>query len=289
MRSASAEAVASASRTVARVARAEGTGVHTGAPVRLALHPAPAGSGIVFVRTDLPGRPEIPARVESVNRRMLQRMTALGEPPAMVATIEHLLSACAGLGVWDLRVEIDSGECPIFDGSARPFVDLLLGAGLAELDAPPPVLTIREPVVLLRDGAELVAIPAARPQFAFFAELRHAGIPDQQVEFDPAREDYAEAVAPARTFAFFEEIEKLRAAGLVKGGSLDCAIVLKDGAPVNGEYRMDRELARHKLLDLIGDLAVLGGPLNALVTARRTGHALHQEFARLLAEKAERA
>lgn len=281
-------------RTIARAVEAEGIGVHSGARVRMRLLPAEAGAGISFIRTDLAGArgvagaPEIPASPASVNRAMLRRMTALGEPPATVMMIEHLLAACAGAGAWDLRVEIDSAECPIFDGSAAFYGSLLREAGFVER-GPMPRLRLTEPVALLRDDAELVAIPAGRPCYAFFAEFRHAGMDDQRVVFDPAIDDFETAIAPARTFAFHHEIEALLAAGLAKGGSLECAIVLRDGAPVNGDFRMPDELARHKALDLIGDLAILGAPVDALITARRTGHALHQEFAAMLAERVERA
>lgn len=283
---------APAQRTISCAVEAEGKGVHSGKPVRLRLEPAAPDSGIVFVREDMPGAPEVPARPENVSYAALQRMTVLERPlangeKARVGMIEHLLSACAGLGVWNLRVVLDGYECPIFDGSAKEYVELLRGAGIADQGAPQRRWRLTKPVAILRDNAEIIAIPAERMRCTYFGEFRHAGIPDQQATIDLDRDDYAALVAPARTFCFHHEIEPLLKAGLIQGGSLDCAIVLKDGKPANGDYRIDNELARHKLLDLIGDLAILGAPVAAMISARASGHLLHQEFVRELLKEIE--
>lgn len=292
--------VAPCQATLARAVSAPGTGVHTARPVTLRLVPAPENHGIVFVRTDLPGAPEIPVCPESVRKDQMQRMTTLGRDDngnAAVGMIEHLLSACAGLGVSNLRAELDSFECPIFDGSAMPYVRLLRESGIVRQSAPARSYDLSEPVVLRKEHCDMVAVPAGRPLYAFFAEFRHAGMADQQVSFDPETESYESAVAPARTFCFWKDIEGLLKAGLIKGGSTDNAIVLHEGAPVRVtpdhrpeadpafEWRVENELARHKLLDMIGDLSVLGGRINAVVTARATGHAVHQEFVSLLADR----
>lgn len=273
--------------TLRKAAEVRGVGVHTGAQVTLRLEPAPEGAGVVFVRTDLPGRPEIAVRPEAARIEDSRRMTVLesADGAARVGMIEHLLAACAGLGVHNLRVELDHFECPIFDGSARPYVEMMLGAGLERQTAPAPSLRLRRPVILRRGGAQIVALPAQRARFTFFAEFRDHGLPDEQVTFEPASGDFAAEIAPARTFCFWEEIEALREAGLIQGGSLDCAIVLRDGQPWRSTFRLKNELAKHKLLDLMGDLAVLGAPVLALISARASGHALHQEFAGLLAEE----
>jgi UDP-3-O-acyl N-acetylglucosamine deacetylase len=283
-------------RTLRNPAEAEDFGVHSGRRVRLRLLPAAENSGIAFVRTDLPGAPEIPARSENVHRAALQRMTVLrnGVASAEVGMVEHLLAVCVGLGVDNLRVELDSAECPIFDGSGAAYVRLIREAGLVEQLSPVRRFHLRRPVALLRENCDLVAIPAERVRFTFFAEFRHAGMTDQQVTFDPSREDFASGIAPARTFCFWNDIEGLLNAGLIKGGSTENAIVLKDGRPIklapdgspveDADFRprLPNELARHKLLDLMGDLAVLGGELCALISARASGHSAHQEFARLL-------
>ena len=281
--------------TLARAAEASGIGVHSGKPARLRLVPAPPGAGIVFARVDLPGAPEIPAQRERVKREMLRRMTVIAAPegPAMVCMVEHLLACCAGFGISNLRVELDGPECPIFDGSGLEYARLIAGAGLDVSDRPRRRFRIARPVALIKDRAEIVAIPAERTRYTFFAEFRHAGMPDEQATFEPGAGDFASEVAPARTFCFWQDVEALRAAGLIKGGSLENAIVLKDGGPIQmregavvpAEYRLKNELARHKLFDLMGDLSLLGGPVLALVSARASGHALHHEFAELLAKE----
>lgn len=277
---------AAVQQTISRPVEAEGVGVHSGQDVRIRLEPAEPETGIVFVRSDLSGSPEIPVRPESINPASARRMTVLetssGGKSASVGMIEHLLATCAGLGVSNLRVVINGAECPIFDGSARRYVQLIREAGLKSQDIPLLPLRLEHPIGLIRDHAEVIALPADRPRFTFFGEFRHRGLPDQQVTFEPGRDDFAADIAPARTFCFWEEIEALRDENLIQGGSLDCALVLRDGKPLNGEYRLTNELARHKLLDLMGDLAVLGRPVAAWISARASGHALHHEFVQLL-------
>lgn len=259
--------------------------MHSGLPVKLRIEPGEPDTGIVFVRGDVHGEPEIVVRPENVVPDALNRMTVMrGEShsEATVGMTEHLLAACAGLGVVNVRVVLDAPECPIFDGSAQRYVELLREAGTKSQGKPQRCFRLRKPVGLIKDRAEIIALPAERTRLTFFAEFRHAGMDDQQVTFEPARDDFASLVAPARTFCFEKDIAQLRKAGLIKGGTLDCAIVIKEGEPTQGTYRLKNELARHKLLDLMGDLAVLGAPVLAMVSARATGHALHYEFVRML-------
>jgi UDP-3-O-[3-hydroxymyristoyl] N-acetylglucosamine deacetylase len=272
--------------TVTAPATLAGVGLHTGASVRVTVQPAAADHGLVFVRTDLPGAPEIPARHASINAAALTRRTELTGPGgASVATIEHLLAACFGLGIDNARFEIDGPEVPILDGSALPWTDLLQRVGRTPQAAPRRPLRLRRPVSLIRDTAEIIAVPAERLHATFFADLSRAGMQNQAASFTLGRDDFAQCLAPARTFTFHEDVEKLRAAGLIRGGSLECAIILKDGAPFQTEYRLPNELACHKLLDLIGDLAILGRPVAAMITARATGHALHHAFVQQLLEE----
>jgi UDP-3-O-acyl N-acetylglucosamine deacetylase len=269
--------------TLAGPAEHEGVALHTGKVVRVRLCPAGAGEGIYFVRTDLPGQPRVAVTPDAVNHEALQRRTELITPEGVVvATPEHLLSAAFGLGVDNLRVELNGPELPIFDGSVLPFATLITQAGVVELEAPRRAWRLRRPVILIRENASLIAIPAARMQLAFFAELRHAGMENQAVEVTLTPEEFERKLAPSRTFCFFEEVERLRAAGLIRGGSLDCAIVIKDGKPLQGNYRLPNELACHKLVDLIGDLAVLGRPVQAHISAHGSGHALHHAFIEVL-------
>ncbi len=268
--------------TVAHPAAAKGIGLHTGRQVRLELSPGPADSGIVFIREDLPGRPEIAATPDAVDLEAGRRTELKGPGGAGAAMIEHLLAACLGLGIDNLRVALNGPELPIFDGSALPYVELLARAGRRELDAPRRAWRLRRPVVLDTGRAQITAVPATAMSLAFFADLAHAGLPDQAAEFQLGSDDFAATLAPARTWCLYEEVEALRAKGLIRGGSLDCAVVLRDGKPMETAWRLDRELARHKLLDFLGDLAILGRPVHALLTARGSGHQLHHRFIQLL-------
>jgi UDP-3-O-acyl N-acetylglucosamine deacetylase len=278
-------------RTPAGRASVQGVGVHTGRPARLTLAPAPIDSGVVFVREDLPGRPEIKVGPESARIEESRRMTVLQAPgrdggePARVGMVEHLLAALAGLGVDNAIVTLDGFECPIFDGSATPYVELIRRAGIVEQEATAPCLTLLRPLVISGERGEIVALPAERTRLTFFAEFAEHGLADEWATFDASADDFALEVAPARTFIFWPEVEALRKAGMIRGGSLDCAVVLRDGKPVQGGFRLQNELARHKLLDLMGDLAVLGRPLAALISARASGHALNQEFVRRVAKE----
>ena len=269
--------------TVAREAELRGVGLHTGAEVALRLTPAPADYGVVFVRTDLPGEPRVPVCPEGVAAENLRRRTELrGEGGAGVATTEHLLAACAGLGLDNVRVELDGPEVPILDGSGLPFVELIDRAGLRELEPRARAWRLQRPVSMIVDGAEIHAIPAEAQSMVFFAMLGGLGLANQCAEITlngaGDAERFRAQVAPARTWVRYEDVEQLRAAGLIRGGSLESAIVLREGLPMQTAYRMANELAAHKLLDLMGDFAILGRPVHALITARGSGHALNFAF-----------
>jgi UDP-3-O-[3-hydroxymyristoyl] N-acetylglucosamine deacetylase len=293
---------AASQHTIRRPIERADIGVHSGRRVSLRIEPAAENTGITFIRSDLPGAPELTAAPDCMKILASRRMSVLERHDEQrgeirVGMVEHLLSACAGLGVTNLRAVMDSEECPIFDGSALSYVEMIREAGMVAQTAPARRFRLKRPVGLLRDNAELIALPAERTRYTFFAEFQAAGLPDEQVTFEPSRENYESEIAAARTFCFWKDIEPLRAAGLIKGGSLDNAIVLKDGKPVElrgeieteGKFRMKDELARHKLLDLMGDMAVLGAPVLALISARASGHALHQEFIRILQNELEDA
>lgn len=276
--------------TIDRAISIEGIAVHSGAQVRLELEPAEPNSGIVFRRIDLEGAPEIPVGLGSLPDRTPRRMTVLqqegaGDSPASVGMTEHLLASCLGLGISNLRIAVSGPECPILDGSALRYVEALEQAGIREQTEPLRTFGLRRPVCFKNDQVDIVAIPAEKPRFTFFAEFAHAGIPDQQVTFDLCRGDFAREIAPARTFCFYEEVKELLASGLGQGGSNDSVIVLRDGGPMTGDYRLQNELVRHKLLDLMGDVAIVGAPVRAMISARRSGHATHQEFVKLLREE----
>ena len=260
-----------------------GIGVHSGARVSLGLHPAPAGHGIVFRRTDL-GR-DIPARYDHVVDARLA--TTLGLPDdssVRIGTVEHVLAALAGLGIDNALITLDGPEVPILDGSAAPFAFLIDCAGIAALDAPRRLMAPRRVVRVEECGAfaELRPVAAAdgldmRLSIAFDA----SAIGQQEIALRLSPETFRAELAPARTFALAEEVAQLREAGLAQGGSLDNAVVV-DGARVlnPGGLRMEREFARHKLLDAVGDLALAGFGICGRFVAHRSGHALNNRLLR---------
>ena len=271
-------------RTIRHPIRCAGIGLHTGRRVRMCLLPAPENHGILFVRTDQ--GVEIPARPEYVVDTRL--CTTLGRDGVRIATVEHLLSALAGLGIDNIRIELDGPETPIMDGSAAPFVFLLQSAGIHEQKAAKRVMRILRRVEV-EDGDKLCRLePADGFHVRFHLDYDHPLLKDRIAELDLARQSYAREVARARTFGFLHEIEALQKAGLARGGSLDNAIVLDRWRVINeGGLRYPDEFVRHKILDTIGDLALVGMPIVGAFTGVRSGHAMnHRLVQALLADAA---
>jgi len=270
-------------RTLKSAIKTTGVGLHTGVRVELALIPAPIDTGIVFSRIDLPQRVNIPAVATNVGEtRLSSTLTGAG---GSVSTVEHLMSALSGLGIDNLLVEIAGPEVPIMDGSASPFVFLLQSAGIAEQRAPKRYLRVTAPVEV-RDGDKWARFdPFDGFRLDFTIDFPHPvfGSENRQVIVDFAQVSYVKEVARARTFGFMQDVEAMRAAGLGLGGSLQNAIVLDEFKVLNQEgLRYDNEFVRHKVLDAIGDLYLLGGPLIGQYTAYKSGHALNNLIARQL-------
>jgi UDP-3-O-[3-hydroxymyristoyl] N-acetylglucosamine deacetylase/3-hydroxyacyl-[acyl-carrier-protein] dehydratase len=262
-------------RTVQGTAEVRGIGLHTGAGTTLRVGPAPADSGVVFVRTDLPGRPRIPVSVDHVVDR--GRRTALAEGPAEIHTIEHLLSACHGMQVDNLVVEIDGVEVPGMDGSALPFAEMLKRAVPVEIpDTPRRELVLRAPEGVVEGGSDatLTALPWERGLQLSYTLDYGPGAPfaPQHVALSVTPATYLAEIAPARTFVLEIEAKKLREMGLGKGAATENTLVIGPNGPVDNRLRFPDEYARHKTLDLMGDLFMLGADLKAQVTAVRTGH-----------------
>jgi UDP-3-O-[3-hydroxymyristoyl] N-acetylglucosamine deacetylase len=271
-------------QTVAAPAAVSGVGVHTGVKVNLRLAPAPANSGIVFKRTDLEGF-AIEARVRNVAR--VSYATTLMRKGVLISTTEHLLSALAALEVDNAFVEIDNLELPIVDGSALPFVRLIQEAGLKRQRARRKYIKILKAVEVVDGGKRMAVYPADRFFVTYRILFPHPLIGEQIREYVPGEASYEREIAPARTFGFMEELETLRKMGLIRGGSLENAVVLTRDGVINPEgLRFPDEFCRHKMLDLIGDLALLGHPVIGHVLADRAGHAMHAALAtRILADK----
>ncbi len=256
----------------------EGIGLHSGLPVRMRLCPAPAGTGIVFVRTDA-GNVEIPARLDHAGPSFYATVIQTGE--VKLSTIEHLMAALYALQVDDLRIEIDGAEVPILDGSSRPFVDRITQVGCADLGVERQYMTLARPVILAREDKRIAAYPCREYRVTYAIDFDHPLLGYQELTADLwGGTKFGDKLAPARTFTFEKDVAQLRDAGLALGGSLDNAVVLGDEGILNGELRFPDEFVRHKMLDLTGDLSLLGYPLRAHVVALRAGHDLHAALAR---------
>ncbi|MBI4354962.1 MAG: bifunctional UDP-3-O-[3-hydroxymyristoyl] N-acetylglucosamine deacetylase/3-hydroxyacyl-ACP dehydratase [Candidatus Omnitrophica bacterium] len=265
--------------------RLKGTGIHTGAAVELQFQPAPEGTGIVFVRTDLSGRPRIPAMVACIqDTAPLHRRTTIGQDQVSVQTIEHLMAALWGLGIDNLVIELNGPEVPGMDGSAVAFVDTLQRAGLAAQSAPRRVLDIREPVYVEHNGAAITALPYDGFRISYTLSYDHPLLHSQFVTFN-ATNRFAEEIAPARTFCMEQEAEALRRQGLGRGATYENTLVWGPKGVIQNRLRFEDECARHKVLDLLGDLYLLGAPLRGHILAVKSGHGLNMGFVRALAKR----
>jgi UDP-3-O-[3-hydroxymyristoyl] N-acetylglucosamine deacetylase len=265
-------------RTLRAAVGCTGIGLHSGKPVRLELKPAPAEHGIRFVRKDV--GVEIPASLAALAR--LEYATTLSQDGVSIGTVEHLLSALYALGVDDVRVEVDGPEVPVLDGSAAPFVILIHEAGLKPLPVPRRTLRVLKPVEVVHGGKAARLLPADHFRVSYTIGFDHPLLRHQAASFRITPAAYAEAIAPARTFGFLREVETLRQSGLALGGSLDNAVVIGETGVLNTKLRFEDEFVRHKILDAIGDLALLGHPLQAHLQATKAGHALHAALAQKL-------
>jgi len=272
-------------RTILREVSLSGNALHTGEPVTLKMKPAPAGHGIVFKRVDIAGQPEIKPRVDQVTD--VVRATTVQSGHAKIATIEHVLSALCGCGIDNVLVEMDGSEPPILDGSAKPFVNLILEGEPVEQDAERQFFALDQPVSVTRGSSSLIALPADSLKISC-TSADDRGIHTQHLSLTIDPDTYITQVAAARTFTVYEDIEELIKLGKIKGGSLDCAIVIKGDKIISKDpLRFSDEFVRHKILDIIGDLGLLGAPLKAHIIATRPGHAINAELTRAIRARME--
>jgi len=270
-------------RTLDHSIRCSGIGLHSGRKIELVLHPAEIDTGIIFVRSDL--GVEIKGHVDSVVDTRL--CTTIGHGEATIATVEHIMSALAGLGIDNARIEVNGAEVPVMDGSASPFIFLIQCAGIAEQNAAKKVLRVLKRVAI-EDGDKSCALyPASGFRVSYLLDYAHPLLSNCKVNFDFSRQGYAREVSRARTFGFIHEVEALQKAGLALGGSMDNAVVLdKYGVLNEGGLRYADECARHKVLDTVGDLFLAGLPMVGAFEGVRSGHAMNcQVVQALLADK----
>jgi UDP-3-O-[3-hydroxymyristoyl] N-acetylglucosamine deacetylase len=280
-----------------------GIGLHSGITTTVRVLPAAAGAGRYFVRVDLPGTPVIPARVEAVSTTMLSTQLRAGnsenslsssDSDATVGTVEHLLAALAASGVDNACIEIDGQEVPLLDGSALTWVRTIQEVGIVESEHPQnsshlsPLaspIVIEEPIWVCRDDTFVAALPAPMTRFTYGIDFDNPAIGNQWYSWTPEQEHFADAIAPARTFGLANQVDQLRDRGLIKGGSLENALVCGDQGWLNPPLRFSNEPVRHKLLDLVGDLSLLGKFPVAHFLAYKASHNLHIQLARLLARQ----
>lgn len=268
--------------TLAREASAEGVGLHTGVYGRVCLLPAPADTGIVFRRTDLES---FPIEAQGHNVARVSYATSLMKQGVWLSTTEHLLAAIYSCGIDNIYIDIDSIEVPILDGSAEPFMQMLDRAGVRKLRRKRRYLRVLKPLEVQEGDRRIGIYPADEFHVRCYVDFEHPLVGRQEIEMAVSPESFRQLLARARTFCFERDIEPLRSMGLIRGGTLENAIVLTNDGMMNGPLRFSDEFGRHKALDLIGDLALVGWPLLARVEAHKAGHSLHTQLvSRLLAD-----
>src|SRR3989442_3976978 len=273
-----------AQRTLRRQVSCVGIGLHSGNKVNLTLKPAPADSGIRFRRTDM-GDYEVPATVH--NLAGIQLATGLARNEVSVETVEHLLAALVSVGIDNVAIELNSPEVPIMDGSAAPFIYLIHEAGVKRLQKPRRYLKIIRPIAISRGDKRIALYPSDHFKVTYSVSYDHPLLRHQSRTLRVTEDSFIEHIAPARTFTFLKDVETMRQNGLALGGSLENAVVLGETGVLNNALRFEDEFVRHKILDAIGDLALVGYPVIGHLVAHRAGHALHTEFAAKILEETQ--
>ena len=262
--------------TTAKETSFSGIGLHTGNLTTVTFKPAPPDSGVTFYRVDLPGRPAIPAEVDNVID--ISRGTTIASNGAEVHTVEHVLAAVVGAGIDNLDIEVDGNETPLGDGSSLPFTEVLNAVGLEEQDAERKFVKVEEPVYYRDGDVMLTVLPAEDLRITMTIAFDHVAIGTQYASFTITPETFTNEISSARTFCFLREVKMLQEQGLIRGGTLENAVVVGDESILNDDLRYPDEMVRHKMLDLLGDLFLIGRPMKGHIIAVKSGHATHVEF-----------
>jgi UDP-3-O-acyl N-acetylglucosamine deacetylase len=274
-------------KTIKQAVEFAGCGLHTGVEINVQVLPAAAETGVVFARSDLADKPQVAASLANVISS--NRGTDLKRGEAEVKTVEHFLAVVSHLGITDLMIEVDGVEMPAMGGSAAQFLDKMRQAGQEDLEGFVQAITLEREIKVGENGCQMSARPAAQPSFSYHLVYDHPALGEQQFSFSPEQMSFDKELSPARTFCLEEEIEQLKAAGLAQGGSLDNALVIGEKGYVNEVVHFPDEPCRHKVLDMIGDLFLLGQPLLAEVSGERSGHTMNAELAKaILAQSQEK-
>lgn len=261
-----------------------GVGLHSGVTTKVRVVAAPEGSGLCFVRVDLPHQPRIPVRLDAVRQTILS--TELGVGEARVRTVEHLLASLMGLGVKDAQIEVDGAELPLLDGSAKLWAEAIANSDLIKQAEPfSKKVALAQPVSIYQGEIFVAAIPSPVLRFTYGIDFDSAAIGNQWYSWTPNLESFSQAIAPARTFALLHQIKQLQESGLIKGGSLENALVCDQEKWLNPPLRFSNEPVRHKLLDFLGDLSLLGDIPTAHYLAYKASHNLHIQLAKAISEQ----
>jgi len=264
-------------RTLSKPVRTSGIGLHSGKKVQLEIKPAPINHGIRFVRVDLPSRPSVTAQFNRVVDTSLA--TVIGSDGCIVSTIEHLMATFAGLSIDNALVELDAHEVPVMDGSAGPFTELILNAGIRDLNVPRHFFVLRAPIEIVDGEKSVVVYPAEGLKISCSIEFKHPLIGRQDYSIEVNDQVFADQISRARTFGFVHEVETMKRFGLALGGSLDNAVVIdRDGVLNEGGLRFPDEFVRHKILDCLGDFSLLGMPILGHIVVNKSGHAFNHAF-----------
>lgn len=265
-------------RTIGKPVKCIGLGLHTGKKVSLKIIPAPVNTGIIFSRVDLPSTPSIKAAVENIVGT--DYATTIGNSEARISTIEHLMASFAGLGIDNAFVEVDAPEVPVMDGSAAPLIFLLKSGGIRVQGASKKFLVIKKAIAVMADKASATILPAKSFRISCDVDFKHPILKKQSFDINFSDTSFEKEVSKARTFGFLKDVENMRNSGLIKGGSLDNAVVVDDFRVVNeGGLRYKDEFVRHKVLDAIGDISMLGMPIIGHLKLYRPGHGINYKLA----------
>lgn len=277
-------------RTIERSVTIEGIGLHTGEPVSLTINPAPVNTGLIFIRKDISGHPVIRAEIDSLldMEKYPRRSSIASNNGVFIHTVEHLLSAICGIGIDNLIIEIEGNECPGLDGSSLVFVRNILNARIVEQNEPRVFFRVKDPAYIAENNSYLIALPNDQLKISYTLDYPGSPIGSQYASFVVDQETYCREIAPARTFCLEEEVEKLKSIGLGKGSDFQNTVVIGAGGVIANSFRFENEPARHKICDLIGDLALLGYPLKAHLIGIRSGHSLNTKLVRKLREQLRR-
>ena len=266
-------------RTIKKAVTYEGFALHTGDKAKITFRPAPENSGVKFVRIDIEGSPSVTPCLENVVS--VARGTTISENKIKVHTVEHVLASLTGFGIDNLIIEMNASEPPVGDGSSLPFVDMIKAAGIQEYLSPKKIVTLTSPLWIQENSVSLVALPCDVFQVSFVLSYKNTFLKDQYQSFVITQDTFEKEIAPSRTFGFYDEVEDLMKRELIKGGSLDNAVVILDEAILSKErLRFDDECVRHKILDVMGDMFLLGSFIKCHIIAIKSGHDMNVKLAK---------